>query len=292
MTTTREQFEQRLAALHDPWVTRKQLEHLAGVSPKTIRNWLEAHPIPEAKTRVGARSTQLIDRQTAAEWVRVRLFGDKEGATDVQSGPRLAAEPRPMTHAPGERWRRVEIARRRGVTPGAIGNLAQAYADHPSHPFPPAAEDHTRDAAAVAAWFAWYDAERPGYSGKSAGRADATQAPSGRVAEVADLLRTAITEGTNLTTETVATRLRVSPDVATRYLSQAAQVVMPEHGLIARRQIPDLFPAAVRNEMTPPQRRERVKTLLRRRTAPKPVLVVGGTEYYRRQEAEALVRSV
>lgn len=67
---------------------------------------------------------------------------------------------------------------------------------------------------------------------------------------------------------------------------------MPEHGLIARRQIPALLPAAVRNEMTPPQRRERVKTLLRRRTAPKPVLVVGGTEYYRRQEAEALVGSV
>ncbi|MFI5682354.1 hypothetical protein [Streptomyces sp. NPDC051636] len=291
MTTTREQFEHRLAALHDPWVTRKQLEHLGGVSPKTIRNWLEAHPIPEAKTRIGPRNTQLIDRQTAAEWVRARLFGGKEGTTDVPSGPRLAAGPRPMTHAPGERWRRVEIARLRGVTPGAIGNLAQAYANHPRHPFPPAAEDNTRDAAAVAAWFAWYDTERPGYSGKSADRADTSQAPTGRVAEVADLLRIAIAQGTDVATETVAARLEVSPDVATRYLSQAAQVVMPEHGLIARRQVPDLLPAAVRDALTPVQRRERVKTLLRRRAAPTPVLVVGGTEYYRRAEVEALVTS-
>ena len=291
MTTTREQFEQRLAALHDPWVTRKQLEHLAGVSPKTIRNWVEAHPIPEAKTRVGARNTQLIERETAAQWARARLFGGKEGTAEVPSGPRLAAGPRPMTHAPGERWRRVEIARRRGVTPAAIGNLAQAYADHPVRPFPPAAEDHTRDAAAVAAWFAWYDAERPGYSGKSAGRTDASREPAGRTAEVAEMVRAAVGKETDLTTETVAAQLGVSPEVAARYLSQAAQVVMPEHGLIPRRQITDLFPAAVRNETTPAQRRERVKTLLRRRTAPKPVLVVGGTEYYRRQEAEALVAS-
>ncbi|MBY8887232.1 hypothetical protein K7472_20615 [Streptomyces sp. PTM05] len=291
MTTTREQFEQRLAALRDPWVTRRQLEHLAGVTPKTIRNWLQVHPVPEGKTQTGPRSTQLIDKQTAVEWARARLFGDKEGISETPSGPRLAAERRPMTHAPGERWRRVDIARLRGVTSGAIGNLAQTYADHPSHPFPPAEEDRTRDAAAVAAWFAWYDAERPGYSGKRAVPADTARALVGRVAEVAELLRTAVSEGADLTTKSVAARLEVSPDVAARYLSQAAEVVMPDHGLIARRHIPELFPATVRDQMTPLQQRERVKTLLRRRTAPEPVLVVGGTEYFWRQEVETLVTS-
>lgn len=164
MATTQGQFEQRLAAMTEPWITRKQLEHLADVSAKTMRNWLAAHPIPAGKTRTGARSVQLIERDTAVEWARARLFSPKEGTAGMKSGPRLAAEVAPLPHAVGDRWRWTDIARLRGVTPGAVSNLARTYAEHQTHPFPAAEDDRKRDAAAVAAWFLWYDSERPGYS--------------------------------------------------------------------------------------------------------------------------------
>ncbi|MGW6457474.1 hypothetical protein ACWF94_16405 [Streptomyces sp. NPDC055078] len=289
MTTTKTQFDQRLADLEEDWITRKQLEHLAGVSAKTLRNWLAADPIPEEKTRTGPRSSQLIEKATGVEWARSKLFGASEAA-DRRSGPRLAAAPHPLSHAPGERWRWSDIARLRGVTPGAISNLGRAYAAHPERPFPPAGDDRKRDAAEVAKWFTWYDAERPGYADKGAkkdGAQAGAQPPSGRVAEVCNLLRTAVVTGQDLTADTVAERLGVGRAVAARYLSQAADAVMPEHGLIPQTEIAKLLPGG--QKLTPAQRRERVKTLLKRKTAPNGVLIVGATRYFRRADVEGLV---
>lgn len=167
MTTTQDQFEQRLKSVTDPWVTRKDVEHLAGASPSTVRKWLAAHPIPADKTRTGPRSVQLIERETAAHWVRARLFPPPGEGADRPSGPRLAAEVRRLTYVPGERWRWADIARRRGVTPGAISNLGRTYADHPERPFPPVGDDRKRDAKAVSDWFLWYDTVRPGYADRS-----------------------------------------------------------------------------------------------------------------------------
>lgn len=161
MTTTQEQFERRLADVTEPWVTRKQVEHLGGVSASTVAKWMAADPVPAAKTRTGPRSVQLIERSAAVEWVRARLF-PKDAAKP--SGPRLAAEVRRLTYAPGERWGWADIARRRGVTPGAISSLGKAYANHSDVPFPPAGSDRKRDAAAVSDWFLWYDTNRPGYT--------------------------------------------------------------------------------------------------------------------------------
>ncbi|MCM2388811.1 hypothetical protein [Streptomyces albipurpureus] len=289
MTTTETQFDQRLAELEEDWITRKQLEHLAGVSAKTLRNWLAADPIPEEKTRTGPHSVQLIEKATGAQWARGRLFGPR--AADRRSGPRLAAAPQPLSHAPGERWRWSDIARLRGVTPGAISNLGRAYAAHSERPFPPAGGDRKRDAAAVASWFAWYDDERPGYADRGAkanGTPSGTQHPTGRVAEVSGILRTVVTNGLDLTADVVAEHLGVGREVAARYLSQAADVVMPEYGLIAQTEIAGLLPGG-QEQLTPAQRRERVKTLLRKKSAPRSVLTVGSTRYFRRTDIEELV---
>lgn len=164
MTTTQDQFEQRLKGITDPWITRKAVEHLAGVSPRTVRQWVTDHPFPPGKTRTGPRSVQLIERETAADWVRARLFPPPGEGAEKPSGPRLAAEVLRLTFAPGERWGWADIARKRGVTPGAISSLGKAYSRHRERPFPPPGDDRKRDAQAVSDWFLWYDTERPGYA--------------------------------------------------------------------------------------------------------------------------------
>ena len=286
MTTTRQQFTQRLAALDDhPWLTRRQLEHLAGVTAKTMRNWLAATPIPEAHTRTGERNVQLIDRAAAEEFVRGKLFPD-EGTTQARPGPRLPVEQLPMPHAPGERWRWTDIARLRGVTPGAVSSLGKAYREHSTHPFPPAGDDRKRDAASVVTWFRWYDSERPGYAANQA-RRPVGDGLTGRAAQVAEMLRTALEESKHLSTAVVAAALDVSEDVARRYLSQAAGVVMPEYGLVARSRIADMDSSA--SALSPAQRRERVKTLLRRKAAPGSVIAVGGIEYFRCDDVKRLL---
>ncbi|SFF74612.1 hypothetical protein SAMN05216251_12713 [Actinacidiphila alni] len=167
MTTTRAQFEQRLAELTDPWLTRRQVEYLAGASRSAVVKWLAADPIPAEKTRTGPRRVQLIDRDTAATWTRAKLFPEDEDL-GRQPGPRLAAEVQRLSYTAGERWRWTDIARMRGVTPGAISNLGRSYADHAVNPFPPAGPDNRRDAQAVSDWFHWYDSSRPGYAKRGA----------------------------------------------------------------------------------------------------------------------------
>ncbi|WP_445517282.1 hypothetical protein [Streptomyces sp. NEAU-174] len=278
MTTTREQFEQRLAALSDAWITRRQLRELAGVVEKTVRNWLDEEPLDPSQTRTGERNTQLIEREAAASLVRKRLFEPKEGTTDLRAGPRLPDEPQRLSHAPGELWGWADIARRRGVTPGAISNLAKSYEDHPVKPFPRAV-GRKRDAAAVAEWFHWYDTERPGY---------AARREEGRVPEVVEHLEAALAGQEDLTTETLAAQLGVAVGVARTYLTQAAEQVMDEHQLIPRSAIARLL-AQAGHTGTAEQRRERVRTLLNRKNAPQKYITVGGTDYYKKADIDRLL---
>ncbi|MEV0937681.1 hypothetical protein ACIBMX_10670 [Streptomyces phaeochromogenes] len=283
MTTTREQFEQRLAELqHNAReLTRKDFAHLAGVAEKTVRNWLDADPDFAATARTGARRAQLFPFEEAAQWVRKQLFGPNEQAPEVRTGPRLAAEPQRMTYTPDERWRWVDMARLRGVTPTAVRVLAADYRDHPERPFPPRDEfDHMCDASEVSAWFFWYDTTRPGYSGpRPAEIAAASGTKDTRRKEVIRRLIAALDSGESLTSRDLAEELGVSADVAARYLRQAAEAVLPERGLISRGQIAERLPTTAA-ELTPEQRRERVKTLLKRKSAPAPVVTVAGTPYY------------
>ncbi|MCA1217392.1 hypothetical protein [Streptomyces sp. 8L] len=284
MTTTREQFEQRLAQLRReaPELTRKDFAHLAGVAEKTVRNWLDSDPTFADKARTGARRVQLFPIDEGAQWVRKQLFGADERAPQVSRGPRLAAEPRLMPHAPGERWRWVDMARLRGVTPTAVRLLAIDYREHPERPFPPRDEfDRTFDADEVAAWFLWYDTTRPGYTGpRPAEIAAESGTKDTRCKEVVRRLSMALDSGESLTSRTLAEELGVSTTIASRYLRQAAAQVLPAHGLISRSQIAErLLTASAR--LTPGQRRERVKTLLKRKSAPDPFITVADAPYYR-----------
>ena len=282
MTTTREQFEQRLAQLrHEAQeLTRKDFAHLAGVAEKTIRNWLDADPEFADTARTGARRVQLFPFDEGAQWVRKQLFGPDERAPEVSRGPRLAAEPHRMPYTPGERWRWVDMARLRGVTPTAVRLLAADYRDHPQRPFPPRDEfDRTCDASEVSDWFLWYDTTRPGYTGpRPAEIAAESGAKDTRRKEVIRRLNTALDGGETLTSRALAEELGVSTDVAARYLRQAAEEVLPKRGLISRSQIAERLPTSAR--LTPEQRRERVKTLLKRKSAPAPVVTVADTPYY------------
>ncbi|MGW4490484.1 hypothetical protein [Streptomyces sp. NPDC004376] len=283
MTTTREQFEQRLAQLrrevHE--LTRKDFAHLAGVSDKTVRNWLAADAQFAATARTGARRVQLFPLDDGAQWVRKQLFGPDERAPEVSSGPRLAAEPHRMPHTPGERWRWVDMARIRGVTPTAVRLLAADYQRHPERPFPPRDEfERTFDADEVSDWFFWYDTTRPGYAGpRPAEIAAQSGTKDTRHKEVIRRLKTALDGGQSLTSRALAEELGVSADVAARYLRQAAAKVLPGRGLISRSQIAERLPTASAT-LTPEQRRERVKTLLKRKGAPAPVITVADTPYY------------
>ncbi|MGW0572939.1 hypothetical protein [Streptomyces tauricus] len=283
MTTTRTQFEQRLTELRGSAqeLTRKDFAHLAGVAEKTVRNWLDADPGFASTARIGPRRVQLFPFDEGAQWVRVKLFGPNERAPEVSPGPRLPAEPHHMPHTPGERWRWVDMARLRGVTPTAVRLLGADYRDHPERPFPPRDEhDRMFDASEVSAWFRWYDTTRPGYTGP---RPAEIAAESGtrdtRRKEVIRRLDTAIDQGEDLTSEVLARELGVSTDVASRYLRQAAEVVLPERSLISRSQIAERLPKTSA-ALTPEQRRERVKTLLKRKNAPTPVITVADTPYY------------
>ncbi len=283
MTTTRTQFEQRLAELRRDAqeLTRKDFAHLAGVAEKTVRNWLDADPDFASTARTGPRRVQLFPFDEGAQWVRKNLFGPDERAPEVSPGPRLAAEPHRMPYTPGERWRWVDMARLRGVTPTAVRLLATEYQDHPERPFPPRDEyDRMFDASEVAAWFRWYDTTRPGYTGpRPAEIAAESGTKDTRRTEVIRRLNTAIDKGEDLTTQVLARELDVSADVAARYLRQAAEAVLPERGLISRSQIAERLPKTAA-ALTPEQRRERVKTLLRRKNAPTPVITVADTPYY------------
>lgn len=278
MTTTREQFEQRLAALSDPWLTRRQLAELAGAAEKTIRNWLAEGPLDPSRVRTGPHNAQLIEREAALTLVQRNLFEPRSGTTVLRTGPRLAAEPRRLSHAPGEQWGWADIARRRGVTPGAISNLAKTYENHPVRPFPPAVE-RKRDAEAVAEWFLWYDTERPGYAAR---RAD------GRIPAVVARLESALAGPEDLTTTRLAYELGVAHTVARAYLAAAAGQLMPRHGLVARNTIADLL-AQSGHGGTAEQRRERVRTLLSRKDAPRKHITVGGTDYYRKAAVDRLL---
>ncbi|MFD3381194.1 MULTISPECIES: hypothetical protein [unclassified Streptomyces] len=280
MATTREQFEQRLAALGDAWITRRQLRELAGVTEKTVRNWLAEGPLGPSETRTGPHNSQLIEREAAAALARSHLFGPREGTTVPWTGPRLAEEPRRLSHAPGEQWGWADIARLRGVTPGAVSNLAKSYENHPARPFP-GRVGRGRDAAAVAEWFLWYDTERPGY---------AARREEGRVPEVVARLESALAGPEDLTTATLAEELGVAPAVARAYLARAAERVMGRHRLIPRSAIAGLLERAGHSG-TAEQRRERVRTLLRRRNAPRKHITVGGTDYYRKAEIDRLLSS-
>ncbi|MFC1435323.1 hypothetical protein ACEZDB_32255 [Streptacidiphilus sp. N1-3] len=287
MTTTKTQFEQRLGALTGGWLSRTDLTHLAGISEKTLKLWLGSAPFTDEQIRIGPRGVLLYAREAAATWLRGRLFKPGEDGS-APSGPRLAAEPTRMAHAPGDRWRWTDMARLRGVTPGAISNLAKAYEAHPEHPFPSAGADRKRSAGAVAAWFLWYDQERPGYAdrGKSAS-AEAPAAPSGRVAEVVSILEQAVAARQSLSTEALALRLDVTPAVATRYLAEAEDIVMPKAALVARSAIAAMLPDST--QLTARQRTDRVKTLLRRKDAPVSVLSVGSTDYYDQGDVRRLL---
>ncbi|WP_405993775.1 helix-turn-helix domain-containing protein [Streptomyces sp. NBC_00986] len=278
MTTTREQFEQRLAALGDPWLTRRQVAELAGVAEKTVRNWLAEGPLDPARVRTGPHNAQLIEREAVLTLVRRNLFEPKSGTTALRTGPRLAAEPRRLSHAPGEQWGWADIARRRGVTPGAVSNLAKSYENHPVRPFPRAV-GHKRDAGAVAEWFLWYDTERPGYAARRA---------YGRIPEVVARLEAALAAPEDLTTTRLAYELGVAHTVARTYLAAAAGQLMPRHGLIARNTIADLL-AQSGHDGTAEQRRERVRTLLSRGDAPRKHVTVGGTDYYEKAAIERLL---
>ncbi|MFK4184336.1 hypothetical protein ACI2L4_10000 [Streptomyces sparsogenes] len=295
MTTTRDQFEQRLAELRcaAQELTRKDLAHLAGVAEKTIRNWLDADPEFVSKARTGPRRVQLFPLDDAGSWVRKQLFGPDESTPEVSPGPRLAAEPQRMRYSRGDRWRWVDMARLRGVTPTAVRTLATAYRRHPEHPFPVRDEsDRTFDAGEVSSWFFWYDTARPGYSSPRPAELRARSGASDtRVKEVARRLRTAIDMGEDLTTEMLAGELKISADVAARYLRQAAKNVLPEYGLASRTQIAERLLAEPHTRLTPEQLRERVKTLLKRRNAPSPVITVAGTAYYREAAVAALLQT-
>nr|WSY55445.1 hypothetical protein OG999_38545 [Streptomyces sp. NBC_00886] len=282
MTTTREQFEQRLAALGDAWITRRQVRELAGVAEKTVRNWLAEGRLDPSGIRTGPHNTQLIEREAAAALVRKHLFEPKDGTTVLRTGPRLAEEPRRLSHAPGEQWGWADIARRRGVTPGAVGNLAKSYENHPVRPFPRAV-GRKRDAAAVAEWFLWYDTERPGYTAR---RED------GRIPEVVARLESALAgpEPEDLTAATLAQELGVAPAVARGYLARAAELVMGRHRLIPRSAIASLLERDG-HDGTAEQRRERVRTLLRRRNAPRKHIAVGGTDYFKKAAIDRFLSS-
>ncbi|WP_042379961.1 hypothetical protein [Streptacidiphilus melanogenes] len=284
MTTTKAQFEQRLGALTGDWVSRTDLRHLAGISEKTLKLWLGSEPFTEDQIQIGPRGVLLYARDPAATWIKGKLFEQgKDGS--APSGPRLSAEPTRMPHAPGDRWRWTDIARLRGVTPGAVSNLAKAYEAHAEHPFPPAEADRKRSAEAVAAWFLWYDEERPGYAER--GKQATPSAPAGRVGEVVAILEHAVAARQSLSAEALARSLDVTPAVAARYLAQAEDVVMSKAGLIARSAIAAMLPDAA--QLTPRQRTDRVKTLLRRKGAPRSVLSVGSADYFDRTEVTRLL---
>ncbi|MEZ0070082.1 hypothetical protein ABIA32_006134 [Streptacidiphilus sp. MAP12-20] len=287
MTTTKAQLEQRLGALAGDWLSRTDLMHLAGISEKTLKLWLGSGPFTEDQIQIGPRGILLYARDPAATWLKGRLFqSGKDGS--APSGPRLSAEPTRMPHAPGDRWRWTDIARLRGVTPGAVSNLAKAYEAHAEHPFPPVEADRKRSAEAVAAWFLWYDKERPGYADRGKQVASgASAAPTGRVGEVVAILERAVAARESLSTEALARNLDVTPAVAARYLAQAEDVVMPMAGLIARSTIATMLPDST--QLTPRQRTDRVKTLLRRKDAPASILSVGSTDYFDRTEVARLL---
>jgi hypothetical protein len=288
MTTTKVQFEQRLAELTDDWLTREQLLHLADISYKTLWSWLRDSPFPEADTKVGERNTHLYRSRAAASWLRAKLFASQ--GTDTTSGPRLAAVAVRMTYAPGERWRWTDIARRRNVTPGAVSNLGKAYEQHDTHPFPKPGGDNKRSAEEVSDWFLWYDRNRPGYTERgTAETAAGDPAPVGRVAEVSGKLRAAALARQSVSVDALAAELGVTADVAKRYLAQAEAAVMPGLGLVARNKILDLAPAEATASLTARQRIERVKSLLRRIDAPASVLTVGTREYFNVKDIKQLL---
>ncbi|MGH1553782.1 hypothetical protein ACRAWF_22830 [Streptomyces sp. L7] len=253
---------------------------LAGVSEKTVRTWVAEGALDPSTTRTGPHNTQLIERAAVVALIRRHLFEPKDGTGALRTGPRLAAEPRRLSHAPGEQWGWADIARRRGVTPGAVSNLAKSYENHPVRPFPRAV-GRKRDAAAVADWFLWYDTERPGYAAR---RAD------GRVLEVVARLEAALAGPEDLTTTRLAQELEVSHTVARAYLARAARQVMACHGLVARSDIAELLERSG-HAGTAEQRRERVSTLLRRKDAPRRHITVGGTDYYERAAIDRLLAS-
>jgi len=296
MTTTEQQFEQRLAEMTDDWLTRDQLMHLADVTYTTLWRWLRDTPFAEADTRVGRqKDAHLYERQAAVSWLHAKLFGAREAGSDAPSGPRLAAVPVRMTYVPGERWRWTDIARRRDVTPGAISSLGKAYEQHSTHPFPKSGGDNKRSAEEVSAWFLWYDRTRPGYKGRWATEAPVAEAAlvepaaGGRLAEVSEKLRSAALARQSVNVDALAAELGVTADVAKRYLAQAEAVVMPKLGLVARNKILDLAPIEATAALTTRQRIERVKSLLRRSDAPASVLSVGTREYFKVEDIKRLL---
>lgn len=62
---------------------------------------------------------------------------------------------------------------------------------------------------------------------------------------------------------------------------------MPRHGLVARNAIADLL-AQSGHDGRAEQRRERVRTLLSRKDAPRRHVTVGGTDYYEKAAIERL----
>lgn len=294
MTTTRQQFEQRLAELTDDWLTREQLLYLADITYTTLWRWLRDTPFAEADTRVAEKKDRhLYERNAAVSWLHAKLFAAQEAGSDAPSGPRLAAVPVRMTYAPGERWRWTDIARRRNVTPGAVSSLGKAYEQHSTHPFPKSGGDNKRSAEEVSDWFLWYDSARPGYRERWATEAAVVEptaaAAGGRLAEVSGKLRTAALAHESVRVDALAAELGVTADVAKRYLAQAEAVVMPELNLVARNKILDLAPTEATATLTTRQRIERVKSLLRRSDAPASVLTVGTREYFNVEDIKRLL---
>lgn len=277
MTTTRDQFRQR-AAEYDrsgaDRLTRRDLAYLAGVSEKTVRNWLAGDPFRSSATR-GPRGVELYPPGPAIEWVRQRLFPEDLNERR-RPGPHLAVDASPMPYAPGDRWRFTDMAKVRAVTANAISKLAATYRAHSTHPFPGRGGDDAFDAAEVSHWFHWYDSSRPGYG---APRPVATRgaAQGGRQAVITRRVAGAADLGQDLTTKMLCDELGLSPETAARYLAVAAKEVMPGRGLISRNQMADRLPAS----MTPSQRRERIKTLLKRQSAPTAAITIAGTAYFK-----------
>ncbi|BDH10485.1 hypothetical protein [Streptomyces hygroscopicus] len=282
MTTTKEQLEQRAAEIDTsdvaPRLTRRDLARLAGVTEKTVRNWLAGDARFRASATQGPRRVELFPAKLAVQWVRNQLFPE-DASQDLRSGPRLAVEPAPMPHPPGERWQFTDMAKIRAVTANSISKLAAAYAAHNTHPFPVREGDGKYDAAAVSNWFYWYDSVRPGYEAPRPAEKAAT-VENGRHAQVAQRVKDSVANGEDLTTEKLAEELGISPDVASRYLNRAAKEVMPKLGLLSRPQIAARLPGS----MSPAQRRERVKTLMKRRDAPQPTVTIAGTTYFMKED--------
>ncbi|MGW9214313.1 helix-turn-helix transcriptional regulator [Embleya sp. NPDC055664] len=271
MSASEEDFEARVSHLPE-YLTRAHIRALTGRGQATVANWTTLPDFP-APVRSEPGTAHLYRRDEIVAWCRAQAYGG-----NPSPGPEPARTEPGLRHTPNERLTIAEIGARRGYKgtkpAAAVHHLVKTYADHPEHPFPPAGSDRKRDATAVAAWFTWYDLERPGKAKQVAGRARAE-----REALVESIVDTTVREEHDLTAADLAERLNITERVALGYLNELAPAVLRRHGLIGRRDIPLLLNGD----------RERAKALLRRSDAPRPVLLVGKTDYYRDEDIDRLL---